>query len=139
MTDRYVCIMPEHGGTCCWEERGVGFSVEDLPISPQLSAELEAWGDAFSEVVEERDDEARENGGDPIAPWPRLQAYCERGLDLARRVKAELPDWRVFYWDEAKFEAALRALREENGGELEGALDYLIPSARTAFQFEVTL
>ena len=139
MTQQYVCIMPEHGDSCCWTESGVAFGAEELPISPQLVAELETWVHGYSEIIDERDEDARANDGDPIGPWPRLQAFCERGFELARRVKAELPGWRVFYWDEVKFEAALRAAREENGGEIEGVIEQMHPGARATFQFEVTL
>lgn len=136
MTEQYVCIMPEIGDLCCWDRAGVGFGVEDLPISPELAAALQAWAEAYTEIDHERDED-RARTCDGLLFSPRLAAHSERGLELARRVKAELPDWKVVYWDETKFEAALRALRDALGSR--GIPDRLPPHVRATFEFEVTL
>jgi hypothetical protein len=53
-----------------------------------------------------------------------IEAFSKMGLCIARKIKTELPDWTVIYYDESK----AQALR-----------DPLVNIPRGSFEYEVTL
>ncbi len=71
-----------------WGPDGTMEYLADLPVSDDLRAGLqtwEAWVDLHSLDNPEFD----------------KAAFSRRGLELAREVKSQLPEWTVVYFDEA--------------------------------------
>ena len=98
--DHYVRIRADF---CCegvWDREGCAGCADQLPLSPDLQAALKAWADWY-------DRDAPDGTPDPQPDFPRAE-FAAQGLALARRVKAELPDWTVIYLDQGKFEASPR-------------------------------
>ncbi|MBP2303439.1 hypothetical protein [Azospirillum picis] len=76
-----------------WDRDGIMMDREDLPISPELSARHLAWCDRyeFNDLYEGK-----------ATPSFDLPGFAAEGLAIAKAIKAELPDWTVIYFDEAK-------------------------------------
>lgn len=91
--DHWVRLMAEYASDGVWESDGCPGDTEELPISEALRADILAWVDWY-----ERD---CDDGLPDPRPFPREQ-FAAHGLTLARRLKAELPDWTVVYHDEQK-------------------------------------
>lgn len=89
----YVLVMADYGSDGVWGEGGRWIEPGALPISPGLRAALAAWSRRYGGI----------EAGDEAA-W--VEAFSAEGLDLARRLKEELPDWDVVYHDEAALLAA---------------------------------
>ena len=65
----------------------------DLGLSPELAADLTAWSDAYTNAL---------NPDDPLNPdWTPddFRAHWKEGVELARRLKRELPDREIFVYD----------------------------------------
>lgn len=67
----------------------------DLDISDQLRDRLRAWNDRYEDGCHPLDYE--DVGGARFD----FVAFAKDGLEIAKAVKRELPDWTVTYWDEA--------------------------------------
>jgi hypothetical protein len=93
---RWVRIMPEYSCDGVWDIEGNSCGAEELPISPALVERLRRWQacyEAIEDAVQEEDRLHRESD------WTNFSA---EGRAIARAVKAELPNWTVFYFDEAR-------------------------------------
>ena len=98
-TVRYT-IMPDYGGAYGWINRegtdALGPNHADTcgwggdhPISDELQADFAAWQTEFERATNEWE------AGIALLDWPR---FHERGIALARRLKAELGDAvRIYY------------------------------------------
>lgn len=118
--DRYVRLMADVLGPGVWHRDGSCDAAEALPISRRLMLDIYAWQDCYDA------EEARHEAGtawETTADWD-FEAFAARGLGLARRLKAELPDWTIVYHD-------LAAVRR-NGGYRGGA-------PRGHWEYEVSL
>jgi len=90
-----VRIMAEYESDGIWH---VPFlpreALDDFWISPGLYARLQRWVERYAKL--ERADGLTGERANP--EWPD---FDREGYAIAFAVKAELPDWRVFYVDEA--------------------------------------
>lgn len=90
-----VRIMAEYASDGIWH---VPFlpreTLSGFRISPGLYARLQRWVERYAEL--ERADGLTGERANP--EWPE---FDREGYAIAFAVKAELPDWRVFYVDEA--------------------------------------
>jgi hypothetical protein len=89
--------MPDYQSYPTWRPGGEEYNVdpEKLPISKALADELNAWGDEYDATLN-LDDPASSGFPDDAAE----NAFAERGVDLARRLAAEVADrFRVEYHD----------------------------------------
>jgi hypothetical protein len=93
---RWVRVMADYSCDGVWDIEGNSCGAEELPISPALVERLRLW-QAHYEAIEDAVDE--ENRRHRESDWTKFSA---EGLAIARAVKAELPGWTVFYFDEAK-------------------------------------
>ncbi|MGJ0532784.1 hypothetical protein [Methylocystis sp.] len=93
---RWVRVMADYSCDGVWDIEGNSCGVEELPISPALVERLGRW-QAQYEAIEDALDE--ENRLRRESDWTNFSA---EGLAIARAVKAELPGWTVFYFDEAR-------------------------------------
>ena len=98
VAERWVRVF----GTCSsegiWDKDGCEVGVEDLPVTKELQQQILDWQleyerlwDLYQEVE--------------IKDWPATNwhAFSFQGLELAKAVKAQLPDWTVMYFDEEKY------------------------------------
>lgn len=94
---QWVRIMCDDHADAVWDRDGLCCCADDLSVSDALRDELRAWQHAYDNAWEE-------TSRVPSGEWRKdfdLAAFAKWGLVLARRVKAELPDWTVIYHDEA--------------------------------------
>ena len=94
METGWVRVMTDYSSDGLWRRDGLMMSRADLPVSDALRERYVAWcrryeGSQFYMPVEERTAEFD------------VEAFAAEGLEIARAVKAELPDWTVVYYDEA--------------------------------------
>lgn len=96
MKDKWVRVMCDFSAEGLWRRDGAGIAMDELPISREIKQRLLEWQDWF-----ERDYEnylppsQRKSGFDVVA-------FSKDGLEIAKAIKAELPDWIVVYFDEEK-------------------------------------
>jgi len=121
VAERWVRVF----GTCSsegiWDKDGCEVGVEDLPVTKELQQQILDWQleyerlwDLYQEVE--------------IKDWPATNwhAFSFQGLELAKAVKAQLPDWTVMYFDEEKY--------------AESEVDYpRKPKLRSYYDFEIKL
>lgn len=93
-TSKWVRVMCDYRCDGIWDHEGLSRSVEELPISDALKGRLLAW-QAWFDILDDQDTESQT--AVPLATW---QNFVAAGLDIARNLKRELPDWTVVYFDE---------------------------------------
>ena len=88
---RWIRIMADYWADGVWDVDGCACAADELPISAELVARLRAW-------------QAGYDASDALEPAHELDAgaFGAEGLAIARAVKAELTDWTVVYFDEAR-------------------------------------
>lgn len=94
--DKWLRVMCDYEADGLWRKDGDSIGADSVPISVDLRRRLAAWQDWF-----ERDYESY------LPPCQRTKnfdfdAFSREGLEIAKAIKAELPDWTVVYFDEAK-------------------------------------
>lgn len=85
---KWVRIMCDYCADPVWVPNGAGTSLDSLPVSEGLRGDLERWSAWY---------DRHDDFGGPKLDVP---AFAAEGRTLAGRVKAELPDWTVIYFDE---------------------------------------
>jgi hypothetical protein len=90
--ERWVRIMADHSADPLWHRDGCMAELAELPVSPPLIRRLGTWAQWY--------EQNRSWEGDHSFDYAPFSA---EGLAIARAVKAELPAWRVTYWDEAAY------------------------------------
>jgi hypothetical protein len=90
--DKWVKIMGDSCSSGVWNSMDENCDEEDLPVSLALRERLRRWAKWYDEV----EGLIYEQGYTDFGP------FAAEGLAIARAVKAELPDWTVFYFDESK-------------------------------------
>lgn len=86
---KWVKVMAEYGTCGLWKDKKHEYRVVDVPLSAEILSRLKAW----CEWYEKNDWLLLSN-----FPWV---AFGEEGLEIAKLIKAELPDWTVIYFDES--------------------------------------
>ena len=82
----WVRVMCDYCADGIWHREGHALDPTDLPVSDGIRLRLRAWQDMFESW--------------PDTPAPAYtEAFCVEGLEIARAIKAELPDWTVIYHD----------------------------------------
>lgn len=90
MTDaKWVRIMCDYAADPVWGPDGAMNDLDDLPVTAELKAALWAWEEEYDV----------HSPGEDEPPLDRAD-FSNRGRDLAREVKRQLPDWTVVYFDE---------------------------------------
>lgn len=92
--DRWVRIFCDYSADPVWAKSGGNCELSDLPVSKGLSARMRAWANRYEKMPL--------SGG--VLDWSEGRAHVAEGLEIARAVKRELPDWTVIYLDEAALE-----------------------------------
>jgi len=86
--DKYLKIMCDYTAEGVWTRRGAT-SPYLLPLSDELREKLVDWNGIFDIGLEESG-----------LTWEQFNAM---GLDLAKQVKKELPDWTIYFYDEMAY------------------------------------
>ena len=100
--ENYVLVMYDIGSKALWARGGVPMAAAELPVSHPIRHALAIW-QLRSGIA---DDLYNCNEPDYIEPeWPAeyyvfvARSLSDEGLSIARRIKAELPNWEVEYLD----------------------------------------
>ncbi len=116
--DRWVRLMADVCAPGLWHRDGTSGVAESLPISREMMVDIYEWQDWYDA------EEHRHEAGtvfEMADDWG-AEGFAARGLELARRLKAELPDWTVVYHD-------IAAVKRSGG--------YRAGSARQLWEYEV--
>lgn len=92
---RWVRVMADYLSTGLWGPSGASVEVERVPMSDALKARLAEWCDWYEFNEDYLPAEARKHAFDH-------EKFSAAGLELAKAIKAELPDWTIVYFDEFK-------------------------------------
>lgn len=92
---KYAFIDAEDGEEGIWTETGLclPFSSDDLPVTNDLGHRIINWQLRLTPPPEDS---------------PAFENFSREGLELAREVKAQLPDWTITYWDWHRYVEAQR-------------------------------
>jgi hypothetical protein len=93
---KWVRIMCDYSADPLWGPDGAMNYLEDLPVTPDLRQRLFDW-----EKIYDMQDIGAETPSYDVAEFSRT------GLELAREVKRQLPDWTIIYFDEEAFSGKL--------------------------------
>ncbi|RFD18455.1 hypothetical protein DY926_16605 [Komagataeibacter melaceti] len=91
--EKWVRIMGEYDCEGVWHRDGCLTCADELPVSGRLRERLRAWAQRYNNF----DFPPEEN-----SPPFDMETFARDGLEIARAIKAELPDWTVIYFDESK-------------------------------------
>lgn len=93
---KYIKLMADYSSTGVWERGGANADLSEFPLSESLQKEITDWCDYY----EINDDwQAPENRRQPLFD---LKSFSIVGLAIAKKIKKELPDYQVMYFDEYK-------------------------------------
>jgi hypothetical protein len=70
-------------------------AADELPISDALKTRLSTWNDRFEDTCHPTDYE------DVRGMQFDFVDFAKEGLEIAKAIKRELPQWTVTYWDES--------------------------------------
>jgi len=94
--EKYVKLMADYCSSGVWESNGIMMSIDDLPVSDTLKMTISDW----VRYYETNDSYLGEDGYGDLFD---VQQFSEQGLNIAKAIKQELPEWRVMYYDERVF------------------------------------
>lgn len=95
--DKWVRIMCDFSAEGVWDRSGAPADPSELPVSDLVRQRLGLWQERYELEADS-------------SSWDDVRgSFTAEGLEIARLVKIELPDWTVVYFDEAQ--AALNAPR----------------------------
>jgi hypothetical protein len=116
---RWVKVMADYSSTGLWDSNGANAEEDFVPMSAALKARLHAWCLWY---------EKNEDYLDTPESIFDYVSFSAEGLAVAKAIKAELPDWTVVYFDEAKMPGIAEGT--------EGVKGRAIP--REEYEYEVT-
>lgn len=96
--DKYLKVMCDFCAEGLWTSKGA-ISPYSLPLSEDLQEKLVAWNwwyDLGFDNPQKMTGEIEFN----------LSEFVAQGLELAQQLKRELPDWTIYYFDEAERDRA---------------------------------
>jgi hypothetical protein len=90
---KWVRVTADFSADGVWDRQGKLCDLDGLPVSDGLKKRISAWMEWF------------DRGADPSdrnsIPFD-VRVFSEQGLEIARDLKRELPDWTVVYFDEER-------------------------------------
>jgi len=86
---KYVRLMADYCSSGVWDENGTNIDINDLPIHYWLKSMITEWQAEYDRVSLEED-------------LFDVQLFAKNGYALAFKLKQNLPDWTVMYFDESK-------------------------------------
>ena len=106
MSDRWIQLRLTCGTQGLGRKDGSAIDPAALPISDELRERLAAWCVRLFDAL--TDDTTTNMARTPAGrerAWTLIDALDKDGFNVARALKAELPDWTVYYYDAAKVAA----------------------------------
>lgn len=107
---KWVRIMADFSADGVWNKQGELCDLDGLPISGDLKNRIAIWMDWYDCDADSTDLNA--------SPFD-VRLFTKQGLDIARDVKRELPDWTVIYFDEEKSNESIQDGLIENRNHFE--------------------
>ena len=86
--NKYVRLMADHCSSGVWDENGTNLDIDSLPIFYWLKTMIGEW-----QAVYDRE-------GFDMDTFD-VKTFSKNGYALAVKLKQNLPDWTVVYYDEA--------------------------------------
>lgn len=93
----YVRVMADYCSTGLWNENGENVDVDDYALSTSTIKALKEW----CHLYEHNDD--WKPFIDRKIPAFDIKSFSEKGLEIAKMVKLDLPQFKVVYFDEYAF------------------------------------
>nr|WP_244150570.1 hypothetical protein [Acetobacter malorum] len=93
-TERWVRVMADYSSSGVWEKDGCEGDEDALPISHMLKERLKKWTESYEHSQFYLPENMR------AATAFDLEGFAREGLEIAKALKAEMPDWTVIYHDE---------------------------------------
>lgn len=103
--EKYIRVMPYYISNGIWHRDGLHADPEELPVSNELLVRLAQWSDWYNVNDDFLPEDERKNQ----LNWDEFE---KEGVEIARAIKRELPDWTVVWHDERKLVALVRAGEE---------------------------
>jgi hypothetical protein len=91
---KWVRIMCDYSADGLWDRDGSANTVDELPVSEDLKQRIRTWQESYDAI----DDDPWKQP--PVTDWSE---FAKVGLEIAKSVKLNLPDWSIFYFDEQKY------------------------------------
>ncbi len=94
---KYVKVMCDYLSTGVWDKNDRSMSVDDLPITFWLKQMLKDW-----QVMYDTQDIVEQviNGEYTVVSHLDIVDFSKIGYAIAVKIKQQLPDYEVFYFDE---------------------------------------
>ena len=89
--DRFVKLMPDFCSEGVWNREGVHMNLDELPIHYWLKCMIREWIAEYDRGYSAMDDDTFD-----------MEKFAKHGYALAVKLKQNLPDWTVMYFDENK-------------------------------------
>ena len=88
---KYVRLMADFCSSGVWDENGTNLDIDSLPIHFWLKSMIGEWQAQYDREV----DPSSMDDFD-------VKTFAKHGYALAVKLKQNLPDWTVMYFDESK-------------------------------------
>jgi hypothetical protein len=90
---KWVRVLADYSTEGIWYQDGCPASADALPVSDALRVRLLAWSLAYEDCEDYLPADRR------TAPGFDIATHAAEGLEIAKAIKRELPDWTVIYFD----------------------------------------
>lgn len=84
----YIRLMADDCSSGVWDEDGMSLDINSLPIHYWLKIMINEWQKTFEKQHNEM--------------LFDVQTFSKHGYALAVKLKQNLPDWKIVYFDESK-------------------------------------
>lgn len=92
---KYVKLMPDYCSSGLWTINGAMMEWSSLPVSEELKDRIHLWVSDYDQNNPTFDD-------DEVDPDVfDIGFHSAQGVELAKEIKRELPDWTVVYFNES--------------------------------------
>lgn len=130
LANKYVKIMADYSSTGLWDKDGLNIEHDCLNLSENTLFQLKKWVEWYEKNNSWNDPKYIVNSFD-------MPSFAQAGLNVAKLIKKELPDWTIVYFDEYTFELNYR--KREFTQEISVNGEGTPSEDRSAFEFEVKI
>lgn len=95
-SEKYLRVMADYCSTGLWDKSGCNVDPEDYPLSEATKKLLDEWQQLYEENDDWKEPEQRKT------PPFDIPSFAKQGLEVAKAVKRDLPDYTIVYFDEEK-------------------------------------
>ena len=102
MSDRWIQLSPGLSNNGLRGKGGEPIDPAALPISDELRERLAAWcAGLWSVLADDANTGIARTAAGREKAWAMIESVDREGFGVAHALKAELPDWTVYYYDAA--------------------------------------